>query len=179
MTSSEAPMVQVENQLIRFTPATPFDPEKAVQELGATRSGDYVIHALQRPRATILIDKDGRIVVHGTIQPQAARAAAREFLLRIGESDEGLTSEKGPVIASFDLGRKLEIERKFKRGFKIKWEIERKFKRGFKRKWEIERKFKRGCKRKLEIAFKRYVPIFFLNGDWLNKKVCTIVYKVF
>ncbi len=33
MTSSEAPMVQVENQLIRFTPATPFDPEKAVQEL--------------------------------------------------------------------------------------------------------------------------------------------------
>ena len=111
MTSSEAPMVQVENQLIRFTPATPFNPEIAVEELGATRSGDYVIHALQRPRATILIDKDGRIVVHGTIQPQAARAAAREFLLRIGESDEGLTSEKGPVIASFDLGRKLEIER--------------------------------------------------------------------
>lgn len=111
MTSTDAPMVQVENQLIRFTPQTSFDPEKAVTELGATRSGDFVIHTLERPRATILVDKEGRIVVHGTIQPQAARAAAREFLLRLGESDEGLTSEKGPVIASFDFGKKVNVER--------------------------------------------------------------------
>tara|TARA_Y100000758_G_scaffold249251_1_gene185392 strand:+ start:145 stop:681 length:537 start_codon:yes stop_codon:yes gene_type:complete len=111
MSTVDAPQVQVENQLIRFIPSTPIDPEKAVNDLGASRSGDYVIHALESPRATILVDKKGRIVVHGTVQPQAARAAVREFLLRMGDSDEGLSSEKGPVIASFDFGRGIEIER--------------------------------------------------------------------
>ncbi len=111
MSTVDAPQVQVETQLIRFIPATPIDPDKAVDELGASRSGEYVIHVLESPRATILVDKKGRIVVHGTVQPQAARAAVREFLLRMGDSDEGLSSEKGPVIASFDFGKALDIER--------------------------------------------------------------------
>jgi hypothetical protein len=111
MASSDAPKVKVENQLIRFVPATPVDAQKAVDELGATRSGDYVIHALKRPKATILIDKKGRLVIHGTIRSNAARAAAREFLLRLGESDEGMTSEKGPVIVSFRFEHGIEMER--------------------------------------------------------------------
>ena len=40
MSVSEAPDVQIENQLIRFIPATPVNPEKAIELLGATRSGD-------------------------------------------------------------------------------------------------------------------------------------------
>ncbi|MBT6972499.1 MAG: hypothetical protein HOA04_05280 [Euryarchaeota archaeon] len=111
MSVSEAPEVQVENQLIRFIPATPVDPEKAIELLGAIRSGDYVINSLEHPKATILIDFKGRFVIHGTIKQQAARAAAREFLLRLGYSDEGLTSEKGPVVASFSFKNRIDLNR--------------------------------------------------------------------
>ena len=98
---SKAPEVRVENQLVRFTHADPIDQEIVLSKLSGQRSGDYILIQLQVPRATILIDSRGRIIVHGTKRLQIARAAAKEVLLRMGRSDDGLSTEMGPVQASF------------------------------------------------------------------------------
>jgi TATA-box binding protein (TBP) (component of TFIID and TFIIIB) len=49
------------------------------------------------------------VTVHGTQRVDAARAAAKELMLRLGLSDAGLETELGPVIASFDFGMPLNI----------------------------------------------------------------------
>ena len=43
-------------------------------------------------------DSEGRIIVHGTHRIEAARAAAKELLLRMGRDDSGLTTELGPTF---------------------------------------------------------------------------------
>ena len=98
MSATGAPEITVENYLVRFVPVEPLDGQIAIKKLGAKETGDFVIHLLDNPRATILIDKQGRIVVHGTRRAAAARAAAREFMLRLGESDEGLSAEIASII---------------------------------------------------------------------------------
>ena len=55
----------VENQLFRFNPAIELDPQRVVDELGGKRSGQYVMLSLVTPRATLLVDLDGKIIVHG------------------------------------------------------------------------------------------------------------------
>ena len=102
--------VRVENQLIRFTAPEPFDSEDVINTLGGKKSGKFVILALKNPRATLLVDQDGRLVVHGTNHSEIAWAAAREMLLRLGRADEGLTTEKGPLVVSFDYGQPLRID---------------------------------------------------------------------
>ena len=52
---------RVENQLFRFTPASPLDPQRVVDEIGGKRSGAFVVISLRSPRATLLIDAEGRI----------------------------------------------------------------------------------------------------------------------
>ena len=79
------------------------------QELDGQRTGDIIIKALESPRATIVIDGEGRIIVHGTHREEAARAAAKEVLLRIGRDDSGLVSEMGPLVASFDFGVDIDL----------------------------------------------------------------------
>ena len=106
----ESPNVIVENQLVRFIPTEPVDSDLAVRKLGAQKKDDYTIHILDTPRATIVIDKDGNIVVHGSQKVEAARAAAREFLLRLGLSDEGLSTELGSVVASFKFNNPVKTE---------------------------------------------------------------------
>ena len=101
--------VRVENQLVRFVCSPPVDGEAVVKELDGQRTGDIIIKALESPRATIVIDSEGRIVVHGTHREEAARAAAKEVLLRIGRDDSGLVSEMGPLVASFDFGVNLDL----------------------------------------------------------------------
>ena len=64
---------------------------------------------LDAPRATLIIDAEGRIVVHGTHRIEAARAAAKEMLLRMGRDDSGLVAELGPIVASFDFGEEIPI----------------------------------------------------------------------
>ena len=102
--------VRVENQLIRFTAPEPFNSEDVINTLGGKKSGKFVILALKNPRATLLVDQDGRLVVHGTNHSEIAWAAAREMLLRLGRADEGLTTEKGPLVVSFDYGQPLRID---------------------------------------------------------------------
>ena len=65
---------------------------------------------LSKSRATIIIDEEGRIVVHGTHRVEAARAAAKELLLRLGLDESGLQTELGPVIASFNFESGVNVE---------------------------------------------------------------------
>ncbi len=94
--------VRVENQLVRFIPKAPVSQDAVVSQLAGQKNGNIVIKALDKPRATIIIDNEGRIVVHGTHRVEAARAAAKELLLRLGLDESGLQTELGPVIASFN-----------------------------------------------------------------------------
>ena len=102
--------VRVENQLVRFVPQSPVDHDAVVSQLSGQKNGNIVIKALDKPRATLVIDEAGRIVVHGTHRVEAARAAAKELLLRLGLDDSGLQTELGPVIASFNLDKGVKVE---------------------------------------------------------------------
>lgn len=112
---SAQPTVRVENQLVRFVPPSPIEGDLAVERLGALRQGDVVIHILDTPRATLVVDEQGSIVVHGTYRMEAARQAAKEFLLRLGLSDSGLKTELGSIVATFDFGRTLKMKRMLRR----------------------------------------------------------------
>ncbi|MBT5285819.1 MAG: hypothetical protein HOI79_07585 [Euryarchaeota archaeon] len=102
--------VRVENQLVRFVCPTPIDQEKVVQMVGGQRNSGVVIKVLDRPRATLVIDEEGRIVVHGTHRVEAARAAAKELLLRLGMDDAGLMAELGPVVTSFKYEQSVNLQ---------------------------------------------------------------------
>ena len=69
--------VRVENQLVRFVPPSPVNHDAVVSQLSGQKNGGIVIKSLEKPRATIIIDEEGRIVVHGTHRVEAARAAAK------------------------------------------------------------------------------------------------------
>ena len=102
--------VRVENQLVRFVCPTPINHDAVVAELGGQRNSGVVIKAMDRPRATLVIDEQGRIVVHGTHRVEAARAAAKELLLRLGMDDSGLVAEMGPVVASFQFDQDINLQ---------------------------------------------------------------------
>lgn len=101
--------VRIENQLVRFIPPTPIDQQAVISQVGGQETSGVVIKVLDSPRATLVIDREGRITVHGTHRIEAARAAAKELMLRLGLSDSGLETELGPVVASFDFGQPLNI----------------------------------------------------------------------
>ena len=76
MSGSNKIDVRVDNLLVRFTPTPAVDLEEAVERLGGVVNGDVIIKMLDAPRATLIIDAEGRIIVHGTHRIEAARAAA-------------------------------------------------------------------------------------------------------
>ena len=102
--------VTVENQLVRFICPKPVDGEAVVEQLDGQRVGGMVIKSLRRPRATLVIDPQGRITVHGTHRIEAARSAAKELLLRLGLDDTGLKTELGPIIASFSFKTEINVQ---------------------------------------------------------------------
>ncbi|MCH1541373.1 MAG: hypothetical protein L7S56_08110 [Candidatus Poseidonia sp.] len=102
--------VRVENQLVRFICPTPLDHDLVVSQVGGQRNSGVVIKVLDRPQATLVIDEEGRIVVHGTHRVEAARAAAKELLLRLGMDDSGLTAEMGPLVASFHFEKAIQLQ---------------------------------------------------------------------
>ena len=67
--------VRVENQLVRFVCPTPLDHDRVVAEVGGQRNSGVVLQAMERPRAPLVIDEEGRIVVHRTPRVAAARDA--------------------------------------------------------------------------------------------------------
>ena len=102
--------VRVENQLVRFIPRTPVDLSAVVAQLGGTATGGVVIKVLDAPRATIVVDADGKLVIHGTQRVETARIAAKEFLLQMGLDDSGLITDLGPMVASFNLEETIAVE---------------------------------------------------------------------
>ncbi|DAC33090.1 MAG TPA: hypothetical protein D7I05_06910, partial [Candidatus Poseidoniales archaeon] len=94
---SEGIDVRVENRLIRFVPASPVDQARVEADLGGVRAENLVIIALSRPSATVIVDVEGRLIVHGTHRVEAAQAAAKEILLRLGVEDASLSMEFGPI----------------------------------------------------------------------------------
>ena len=102
--------VRVENQLVRFVCPSPINQDKVLEAVGGQRTSGVVIKVLDRPNATLVIDEEGRIVVHGTRRIEAARAAAKELLLRMGMDDTGLVAEMGPLVASFQFDRSIRIQ---------------------------------------------------------------------
>ncbi|MEC7484792.1 MAG: hypothetical protein VX998_08390 [Candidatus Thermoplasmatota archaeon] len=102
--------VTVENQLVRFVAPEPIDGDAVIEHLQGQRVGKMVIKALRRPRATLVIDPEGRITVHGTHRIEAARDAAKELLLRLGKDDTGLKTEYGPIIASFYFNTPIKVQ---------------------------------------------------------------------
>jgi len=111
MVESQNIEVRVDNLLVRFTCYPPVDLEEAVERIGGIKNGDVIIKVLESPRATLIFDSEGRIIVHGTHRIEAARAAAKELLLRMGRDDSGLTTELGPIVASFDFDEEIPIEK--------------------------------------------------------------------
>ena len=111
MARRQAVNVRVVNRLVRYTASESIDGDEVVSQLGGKKSGKSVILALKSPRATLLIDEEGRLVVHGTSHPEVSRAAAKELLLRLGQSDSGLTTERGPLVVSFHYGQPLRTDR--------------------------------------------------------------------
>ncbi len=101
---------RIENQLFRFTPSSTLDPQRIIDEIGGKRSGRYVTLSLVAPRATLLIDQDGKIIVHGCRKQDLAHLAAKEVMLRLGEDESGMTFEIGPVVASFDFETTVSLE---------------------------------------------------------------------
>ena len=88
MEEEKRPLVEfdgrVENQLVRFVAKNSVNHDAVISQLAGQKNGNIVVKALEKPRATIIIDEEGRIVVHGTHRVEAARAAAKELLLRLG-----------------------------------------------------------------------------------------------
>ena len=115
----EAPTVRVENQLVRFIPPEPVQLDEAISKIGAIKQDDYAVYTLSTPRATIIVDKHGGLVIHGTNRMEVARHAAKEFLLLIGRSDEGLKAELGGIIASFKFDKKVRTYRLIRKLGKI------------------------------------------------------------
>ena len=101
---------RVENQLFRFTPSSTLDPQRVIDEIGGKRSGRYVTLSLVAPRATLLIDQEGKIIVHGCRKQDLAHLAAKEVMLRLGQDESGMTFEVGPVVASFDFESTVSLE---------------------------------------------------------------------
>jgi TATA-box binding protein (TBP) (component of TFIID and TFIIIB) len=108
--SGTAIAVRIENQLVRFIPPSPIDQQAVISQVGGQETSGVVIKVLDNPRATLVIDREGRITVHGTHRVEAARAAAKELMLRLGLNDTGLETELGPVVASFDFGQQLNVQ---------------------------------------------------------------------
>ena len=97
--------IAVETQSFRITPTSPIEIAEAIKYAGAKSNGAFAVIEHDEPRAFIVIDLDGSLLVHGISNEEAATMIAEKILLQIGLSESGLTVERGDLLASFSLGR--------------------------------------------------------------------------
>ena len=81
--SKSAIEVRIENQLVRFVPPTPINQQDVVSQLGGQLTSGGIIKVLDRPRATLVIDGRQNYCSWNS-EVDAARAAAKELMLRLG-----------------------------------------------------------------------------------------------
>tara|TARA_B100000900_G_scaffold414625_1_gene441803 strand:- start:26 stop:559 length:534 start_codon:yes stop_codon:yes gene_type:complete len=102
--------LDVETQTFRFTPSEPIDHDEAVSLGRGVRSGDFVVIIHENPHATLVIEPEGSVLVHGISRTEVARLAVQELLLTLGMSDEWLLVESGEMIIRFSIGRAVLME---------------------------------------------------------------------
>ncbi len=102
--------IEIETQSFRVTPAEPVNLEDAVKYAGARSNGAFGVIEHEEPRALIVVDTDGSLLIHGISNLEAASLIAEETLLSIGLSEKGLVVESGEVLGSFSVGRAVLIE---------------------------------------------------------------------
>ena len=108
--TGEGIKVDIETHSFRVTPRLPVSIEDAVRLGGSSSNGAYAVIEHENPRAVIVIEPQGSILVHGISNVEAATLIAEEFLLRIGEPETGLVVDKGDVLASFSLGKAVLLD---------------------------------------------------------------------
>jgi len=97
--------LDVETQTFRFTPSEPINHEEAVNLAKGALSGEYVVITHENPHATLVIEPEGTVLVHGISRSEVARLAVQELLLTLGMSDEWLIVDSGEMIIRFSIGR--------------------------------------------------------------------------
>tara|TARA_B110000263_G_scaffold222600_1_gene211805 strand:- start:33533 stop:34054 length:522 start_codon:yes stop_codon:yes gene_type:complete len=97
--------INIETQSFRIIPSEPIILSDAVRLAGARSNGAFAVIEHEEPRALIVVDTDGSLLIHGISNPEAASLIAEETLLSIGISEKGLVVEMGEVLASFSIGR--------------------------------------------------------------------------
>ena len=102
--------IEIETQSFRVTPSEPVNLEDAVKYAGARSNGAFGVIEHEEPRALIVVDTDGSLLIHGISNLEAASLIAEETLLSIGLSEKGLAVESGEVLGSFSVGRAVLIE---------------------------------------------------------------------
>ncbi len=102
--------IEIETQSFRVTPSEPVNLEDAVKYARARSNGAFGVIEHEEPRALIVVDTDGSLLIHGISNLEAASLIAEETLLSIGLSEKGLAVESGEVLGSFSVGRAVLIE---------------------------------------------------------------------
>lgn len=97
--------IKVETQTFRFIPRIPVQLEDAVSIAGGSSNGEFAVVGHENPRATIIIDSLGSVIIHGISNKDVAKLITEEFLLSIGLPESGLKIEMGELVVSFSLGR--------------------------------------------------------------------------
>ncbi|MDE0953508.1 MAG: hypothetical protein OR994_02415 [Candidatus Poseidoniales archaeon] len=97
--------LDVETQTFRFTPSEPINQDEAVSLAKGVLSGEYVVIIHDNPHATLIVEPEGSVLVHGLSRSEVARLAVQELLLTLGMSDEWLILDSGEMIVRFSIGR--------------------------------------------------------------------------
>ena len=101
--------IKIESQSFRVISSEPVNLADAVKFAGARSNGAFGVIEHEEPRALIVVDSDGSLLMHGISNREAASLIAEEILLRIGLSEKGIVIERGEVLASFSVGRAVLI----------------------------------------------------------------------
>jgi hypothetical protein len=101
--------IEIETQSFRVIPSEPVNLADAVKFAGARSNGAFGVIEHEEPRALIVVDIDGSLLIHGISNSEAASLIAEEILLRIGIPERSLVIERGEVLASFSVGRAVLI----------------------------------------------------------------------
>ena len=101
--------IKIESQSFRVISSEPVNLADAVKFAGARSNGAFGVIEHEEPRALIVVDSDGSLLIHGISNLEAASLIAEEILLRIGLSEKGIVIERGEVLASFSVGRAVLI----------------------------------------------------------------------
>ena len=99
--------IKIESQSFRVISSEPVNLADAVKFAGARSNGAFGVIEHEEPRALIVVDSDGSLLIHGISNLEAASLIAEEILLRIGLSEKGIVIERGEVLASFSVGLSL------------------------------------------------------------------------